>query len=191
MTISVIGVLNRTACAVTLALSLVATASAAPLMPASPLPAGEQRPAASPETPLTVQHRGGGSRGGGWNRGGDYRGGSWNRGGNRGGNWNRGGKWNHGRYWNRGRHWHGGGWGGYGGYWGGSGIVLGWGIPAYRWADPYYDRYYLPPAPVYRARRVGDAHVRWCYERYRSYRAWDNTFQPYHGPRRACVSPFG
>lgn len=24
----------------------------------------------------------------------------------------------------------------------------------------------------------GNAHVEWCYSRYRSYRAWDNTFQP-------------
>ncbi len=44
-----------------------------------------------------------------------------------------------------------------------------------------------PPPRVYR----GDsAHVRWCYDRYRSYRASDNTFQPYHGPRQQCVSPY-
>ncbi|OHV77991.1 BA14K family protein [Ensifer sp. LCM 4579] len=36
----------------------------------------------------------------------------------------------------------------------------------------------------------GSAHTRWCYARYRSYRAYDNTFQPYHGPRRACISPY-
>lgn len=36
----------------------------------------------------------------------------------------------------------------------------------------------------------GNAHVRWCYNRYRSYRAYDNTFQPYHGPRRQCYSPY-
>ena len=36
----------------------------------------------------------------------------------------------------------------------------------------------------------GNAHVRWCYDRYRSYRASDNTFQPYHGPRRSCRSPY-
>jgi hypothetical protein len=33
-------------------------------------------------------------------------------------------------------------------------------------------------------------HEAWCYNRYRSYRAWDNTFQPYNGPRRQCYSPF-
>lgn len=35
------------------------------------------------------------------------------------------------------------------------------------------------------------AHVDWCYNRYRSYRASDNTFQPYNGPRRPCNSPYG
>ncbi|MGW9230783.1 BA14K family protein [Pseudorhizobium sp. NPDC055634] len=35
-----------------------------------------------------------------------------------------------------------------------------------------------------------DAHVQWCYARYRSYRAYDNTFQPYNGPRRQCYSPY-
>lgn len=40
--------------------------------------------------------------------------------------------------------------------------------------------------PVYR----GNAHVSWCYDRYRSYRASDNTFQPYNGPRRQCISPY-
>ncbi|HEX2139841.1 MAG TPA: BA14K family protein [Woeseiaceae bacterium] len=38
--------------------------------------------------------------------------------------------------------------------------------------------------------RVGNAHVEWCYDRYRSYRAYDNTFQPYNGPRRQCYSPY-
>jgi hypothetical protein len=36
----------------------------------------------------------------------------------------------------------------------------------------------------------GSAHVRWCYNHYRSYRASDNTYQPYNGPRRQCVSPY-
>lgn len=36
----------------------------------------------------------------------------------------------------------------------------------------------------------GNAHVQWCYDRYRSYRASDNTFQPYNGPRRQCYSPY-
>ncbi|TPN39437.1 BA14K family protein [Mesorhizobium sp. B2-3-3] len=36
----------------------------------------------------------------------------------------------------------------------------------------------------------GDAHVQWCYDHYRSYRASDNTFQPNNGPRRECRSPY-
>ena len=36
----------------------------------------------------------------------------------------------------------------------------------------------------------GDAHVQWCYDHYRSYRASDNTYQPYNGPRRQCRSPY-
>jgi hypothetical protein len=43
------------------------------------------------------------------------------------------------------------------------------------------------PRPVYRG---GNAHVQWCYNRYRSYRASDNTFQPYNGPRQLCRSPY-
>ncbi|MHA7772021.1 BA14K family protein [Roseibium sp. M-1] len=53
-----------------------------------------------------------------------------------------------------------------------------------------------PPAPRYVApprygRGLSPAHYQWCGGRYRSYRPYDNTFQPYHGPRRACFSPYG
>jgi hypothetical protein len=34
------------------------------------------------------------------------------------------------------------------------------------------------------------AHVRWCYERYASYRAWDDSFQPYSGLREPCRTPY-
>ncbi|MHB2266236.1 BA14K family protein [Aliihoeflea sp. PC F10.4] len=51
------------------------------------------------------------------------------------------------------------------------------------------------PAPpqrvIVRPGRLSQAHVDWCYGQYRSYRASDNTFQPYNGPRRACSSPYG
>ncbi|WP_374684802.1 BA14K family protein [Mesorhizobium sp. J428] len=40
------------------------------------------------------------------------------------------------------------------------------------------------------ARPASSAHVDWCYNRYRSYRASDNTFQPYNGPRQQCYSPY-
>lgn len=49
--------------------------------------------------------------------------------------------------------------------------------------------YYVKPAPVYRY-RLNDAHVAWCYDRWRSYRAWDNSYQPEHGRRRQCWSPY-
>jgi hypothetical protein len=32
--------------------------------------------------------------------------------------------------------------------------------------------------------------VRWCQNRYRSYRRSSDTFQPYNGPRRRCNSPY-
>lgn len=39
-------------------------------------------------------------------------------------------------------------------------------------------------------RHYGNRHVNWCANRYRSYRTSDNTFQPNHGARRRCVSPY-
>ncbi|AYM56427.1 BA14K family protein [Agrobacterium fabrum] len=41
------------------------------------------------------------------------------------------------------------------------------------------------PRPAY-----GGSHVSWCQNRWRSYRAYDNTYQPNSGPRRICVSPY-
>lgn len=53
----------------------------------------------------------------------------------------------------------------------------------------YYPRpRYVAPRPHYG--QYGGGHVQWCYARYRSYRAYDNTYQPYHGPRRPCYSPY-
>jgi hypothetical protein len=71
----------------------------------------------------------------------------------------------------------------------------------YHHARPYHHRrhyvpvyrHYHPPVVYHRPRvhyRHGGSHVEWCYARYRSYRAWDNTFQPYHGGRRQCWSPY-
>lgn len=59
--------------------------------------------------------------------------------------------------------------------------------------DGYYDGYYPYGYyyPYYRTASYGDAHAQWCYHRYRSYRASDNTFQPYNGPRQQCISPDG
>ncbi|MBZ9670497.1 BA14K family protein [Mesorhizobium sp. ES1-3] len=76
----------------------------------------------------------------------------------------------------------------------GLGLGLGLGSLAYNnYYDPYYyDSYprYYHPHRYYRAGRLSSAHVQWCYNRYRSYRAWDNTFQPYNGPRQQCWSPY-
>lgn len=78
-------------------------------------------------------------------------------------------------------------------------LGLGFGIPAYRHVYPGYR--YVEPSYRYVPRyvqprrydrvRMSRAHVDWCYSRYRSYRAYDNTFQPYNGPRRQCYSPYG
>ena len=35
-----------------------------------------------------------------------------------------------------------------------------------------------------------DAHVNWCFDRYKSYRMLDNSWQPFHGPRKPCISPY-
>ncbi|KSV72213.1 Lectin BA14k [Sinorhizobium sp. Sb3] len=72
--------------------------------------------------------------------------------------------------------------------------------PGYR----FYRGYWFPPAafatgvivgrtlahPVPPARRLTAAHIEWCIDRYRSYRAYDNTYQPYDGPREQCWSPY-
>jgi hypothetical protein len=41
-----------------------------------------------------------------------------------------------------------------------------------------------------RPRTNSSAHIDWCFDRYRSYRSSDNTFQPYNGPRQQCYSPY-
>ena len=81
------------------------------------------------------------------------------------------------------------------------------GIVRYRPGYRYYNGYWFPaaafaagvatgaavaaPPPRRPAARLAEAHVRWCYAHYVSYRAWDNTYQPYGGPRRQCLSPYG
>lgn len=68
------------------------------------------------------------------------------------------------------------------------GLGLGLGLGSLYNSYNYYDA--PPPRRYYRAGRLSSAHVQWCYNRYRSYRAWDNTFQPYYGPRQQCYSPY-
>ncbi len=90
-----------------------------------------------------------------------------------------------------------------GGYWRGH--------RGYRSARPgyrYRNGFWFPPAafaagailggalagssgPAYAAPRgLGPEHYEWCDDRYKSYRASDNTFQPYEGPRQECNSPY-
>jgi hypothetical protein len=90
------------------------------------------------------------------------------------------------------RHHHHGGYRRHGGWYGGYGPGWrsgGWGRPNIGIVVeiPIYPSY----RPVYRrVHAVGSSHAIWCANRFRSYRAWDNTFQPYHGPRRYCISPY-
>lgn len=75
----------------------------------------------------------------------------------------------------------------------GTGLIFSLGLPLYRYRDPYWygDPYLYAPRRVYRTYALPAAHVRWCHMRWRSYREWDNSYQPYHGPRRQCRSPYG
>ncbi len=58
-------------------------------------------------------------------------------------------------------------------------MIIGGAIAQPRYAEP---RYAAPGMPA--------SHVNWCYDRYRSYRAADNSYQPYGGPRQQCYSPY-
>jgi len=46
-------------------------------------------------------------------------------------------------------------------------------------------------APVRSGTYLSHSHIDWCHSRWRSYRVSDNSYQPYNGPRRICVSPYG
>ena len=65
----------------------------------------------------------------------------------------------------------------------------------------HYDGYWYPgaafglgiiiaPQPRRIIRSISVSHINWCYARYRSYREYDNSWKPNHGPRRVCVSPY-
>lgn len=68
--------------------------------------------------------------------------------------------------------------------------------PGYRYHNGYwfpalaFTLFLAPQIRQERAIQLTEAHYRWCDDRYRSYRRWDNSFQPYHGPRKPCVSPY-
>jgi hypothetical protein len=81
------------------------------------------------------------------------------------------------------------------------------GYPSYRRGYRHYNGYWYPLAAFGAGAIIGGAiasqpryvrpsgginpnHVAWCENRYRSYRAYDNTFQPYNAPRQQCYSPY-
>ncbi|MBB3976580.1 hypothetical protein GGQ64_001769 [Rhizobium azooxidifex] len=80
------------------------------------------------------------------------------------------------------------------------------GYPAYREGYRRYDDGYWYPLAAFGAGAiiggaiasqpravdggVNPRHFEWCAGRYRSYRAYDNSFQPYGGPRQQCLSPY-
>lgn len=89
----------------------------------------------------------------------------------------------------------------------------GWynGHRGYREARPgyrYHNGYWFPLAAFAAGALIGGAlaepsapraapsaginpkHYDWCFSRYRSYRSYDNTFQPNYGPRQQCLSPY-
>jgi hypothetical protein len=74
-----------------------------------------------------------------------------------------------------------------------AGAIIGGLLAAPRYRDYYYDDYYEPrpyrPRVRYRSSRL-DEHQLWCLDRWRSYDIYSDTYQPYHGPRRYCVSPY-
>ena len=173
-------------------LSLLARSSVVVLTALATLPAGATAPPLGPVGPTTLANEsgvtpvrwGGGYRGGGWGHRGVWRRGGW--GGHYGGGW--------------GRHY--GGWGhrGWGGWGSGFGLGFGLGLPLGYYGGGYYGGGYYG-SPYYGRRYYrrpyygnydggGSSHVDWCYSRYRSYRAWDDTWQPYYGPRRQCISPY-
>ena len=60
--------------------------------------------------------------------------------------------------------------------------LTGYPVPIHKLADS---------DPIVRTfRGAPSAHVEWCLVRYRSYDAHSDTWQPYHGPRRFCLSPY-
>ena len=59
----------------------------------------------------------------------------------------------------------------------GAGAIIGGAIANDGYARPRYEG-------------INPRHIEWCYARYRSYRDYDNTFQPNYGGRRQCYSPY-
>lgn len=61
-----------------------------------------------------------------------------------------------------------------------------WPKPLAGYAVPIFDM----QKPVVHHRPYAATHEEWCAARYRSYDPYSNSWQPRHGPRRLCRSPF-
>ena len=60
----------------------------------------------------------------------------------------------------------------------GAGAIIGGAIANDGYSRPRYEG------------SINPRHIDWCYARYRSYREYDNSYQPNYGPRRECLSPY-
>lgn len=65
-------------------------------------------------------------------------------------------------------------------------VYLDFYVPSYRTYDPVP----VYPRRAYRRIVMSQAHVEWCYNRYRTYRERDNTYVPRRGKRAQCISPY-
>ena len=61
--------------------------------------------------------------------------------------------------------------------------LTGYAVPIYSTSQPV-----VRLVPRYQVVVAG--HVEWCAARYQSYDVRSDTYQPYHGPRRHCRSPY-
>lgn len=71
------------------------------------------------------------------------------------------------------------------------------GVESMIWVDPvttasfvYEDDFAAPQESEDAGAQFSEAHHAWCAQRYRSYDRADNSYNPYRGGRRECVSPY-
>lgn len=57
--------------------------------------------------------------------------------------------------------------------------------------QPRVQQHRAPQPRAHQGSFLSQNHLNWCHNRWRSYRLSDNSYQPYNGPRRVCVSPYG
>lgn len=65
-----------------------------------------------------------------------------------------------------------------------AGAIIGGAIADNRRRRRYEERRYERP------RGYSSRHLNWCYRKFRSYREYDNSYQPWEGSRRLCRSPY-